>query len=157
MADFPKYSSLSEMQEWAFSIMRRTPDFIIGDDYLRRWWVMPRNAFCNVYLHEIRKSDDDRAMHDHPWDNSSYLLIGRYVEHMPDGTALREAGDFIERAAMALHRLEVLPGETAVSLFCTGPKIREWGFQCPNGWIPWQKFTSPTDSSKTGKGCGEYA
>ncbi|MGE4307333.1 MAG: hypothetical protein AB7E24_25275 [Novosphingobium sp.] len=52
MADFPKYSSLSEMQAWARGIMQRSPDFVIGDNYLRRWWVVPRNRFCNAYLHE---------------------------------------------------------------------------------------------------------
>ena len=151
------YASLDRMEEWARGIMLRAPDFVIGDDYLRRWWIMPRNAFANVYLHEIRKSDDDRALHDHPWPNSSYLLYGRYIEHTPEGRVLRQAGDFVERPANALHRLELLHGETAISLFCTGPKVREWGFQCPKGWVQWQDFTSPTDSSKTGKGCGEYA
>ena len=47
--------------------MTRAPDFVIGADYLRRWWVIPRNDSQNVYLHDIRKSDDDRALHDHPW------------------------------------------------------------------------------------------
>lgn len=153
----PAYANLVEMQNWARGVMLRRPDFVIGDDYLRRWWVMPRNAFANVYLHEVCKSDDDRAMHDHPWANSSYILFGGYIEHTPEGSFTRRAGDFVERPAHALHRLEIIPGESCISLFCTGPKVREWGFQCPKGWVHWQEFTSPTDSSKTGKGCGEYA
>ncbi len=152
----PGYASLLDMQEWARGVMSRQPDFVIGDDYLRRWWVMPRNAFANVYLHDVRKSDDDRAMHDHPWANSSYILLGGYIEHTPHGAIERRAGDFVERQAADLHRLEVIPGQRCVSLFCTGPKVREWGFQCPKGWVHWQAFTSPTDSSKVGEGCGEY-
>ncbi len=61
----------------------------------------------------------------------------------------------ISRPADALHRLEVIPGERAISLFVTGPRVREWGFACPHGWVHWRDFTSPDDSSKTGRGCGE--
>lgn len=150
------YATVPEIETWARAIMRsRRPDFVIGADYLRRWWVVPRNEFANQYLHEIRKSDDDRALHDHPWPNSSLILAGRYIEHTPDGSFLRVAGDFVQRPAEALHRLEVIPGERAVTLFMTGPKIREWGFSCPQGWVHWKDFTDPTDSSRTGRGCGE--
>lgn len=148
-------ADLPAMQAWAKVVMCRAPDFVIGDDYLRRWWIVPRNPWCNVYLHDIRKSDDDRAFHDHPWPNSSFLIQGRYIEHTPDGSVEREAGEFAFRPAEALHRLEVIPGERAISLFITGPKVREWGFACPQGWVHWEDFTSPNDSSKTGRGCGE--
>ena len=48
----------------------REPDFIIGGHeapYLRRHWLIPRNRFFNIYVHEFLRSDDDRALHDHPW------------------------------------------------------------------------------------------
>ena len=62
----------------------RAPDVLIGkpgDTYMRRWWVIPRNRFFNVYLHLFLRSDDDRALHDHPWVNLSFLLHGDYTEH----------------------------------------------------------------------------
>ena len=150
------YASLEQMQEWARDLMdSREPDFIIGDNYLCRWWVIPRNEGCNVYLHQILKSDDDRAFHDHPWDNTSYLIEGGYIEHAPEGVFERTAGSIVERKATDMHRLEVPPGRSAISLFITGPKIRDWGFDCPQGWVPWQEFTDPNDSSRTGRGCGE--
>ena len=68
---------------------------------------------------------------------------------------MRRAGDVISRPAEALHRLEVAPGSGAVSLFITGPKVREWGFDCGHGWVHWKDFTNPNDSSQTGRGCGE--
>ncbi|GFM29238.1 hypothetical protein [Novosphingobium sp. PY1] len=150
------YATLPEMQAWAESIMQREPDFVIGDDYLRRWFVVPRNEQMNVYLHEIRKSDDDRALHDHPWANTSYLISGRYIEHTPQGATVRNAGDFVERSAMALHRLEVIPGERAISLFITGPKVREWGFACGHGWVHYLDFVNEDDPGQPGRGCGEY-
>ena len=150
-------ATLEQMQDWARSIMASPPEYTIGDDYLRRWWIIPRNPWCNLYLHEIRKSDDDRAMHDHPWQNRSFLIFGSYIEHTTQGSFVRMAGDVIDREAAALHWLEVVPGQPAISLFMTGPKVREWGFACSQGWVHWQDFTAPEDSSKVGRGCGEPA
>jgi len=61
----------------------RPPDFVIGPSempYLRRWWIIPRNRFFNIYLHQFLHSDDDRALHDHMYINLSILLRGRYIE-----------------------------------------------------------------------------
>jgi hypothetical protein len=155
-------ADLLGMQLWARGLMAsRPPDFVIGDDYLRRWWVLPRNDFANVYLHEFRRSDDDRAMHDHPWASTSVLLFGRYLEHTPDGSFWRDKGDVVTRAADARHRIELLSfgsGEAvpAVSLFITGPAVREWGFACPHGWVHWRDFVDARDSGAVGRGCGEH-
>ena len=95
-------------------------------------------------------------MHDHPWANVSVIIRGGYIEHTPEGVFERHEGDVIERAATALHRLELLPGiSRTISLFSTGPKVREWGFACPQGWVHWKDFCAPGDSSKVGRGCGE--
>lgn len=65
-------------------VTRRAPDFVIGsaeDPYLLRWWIIPRNKVFNIYLHRFMRSDEDRALHDHPWSNLSILLRGCYAEH----------------------------------------------------------------------------
>ena len=148
-------TDLPGMEQWAAGVMSLKPDFVIGDNYLRRWWVVPRNDWQNVYLHEFRRSDDDRALHDHPWPSRSFLIKGRYIEHTPEGRFLRVAGDTIMRRADALHRIELFPGESAVSLFTTGAKERDWGFACPQGWVPWQDFVAADATGEIGKGCGE--
>lgn len=148
---------LTELLEWAQRTMERKPDFIIGDNYLRRWWVIPRNHGCNVYLHEILHSDDDRALHDHPWDNTSYVLEGEYEEHTPDGVFIRNAGDVVSRPAEAAHRLVIPEGGRALTLFFTGPAKRDWGFHCPKGWVPWREFVDENDTGQVGRGCGENA
>lgn len=148
-------AGLPQLQAWAKAQMMRAPDFVIGDDYLRRWWVVPRNPFCNVYLHEILKSDDDRALHDHPWANTSLVIEGCYIEHTPGAWITRHPGDVVTREAMTLHRLEIPEGGRAVWLFMTGPKVREWGFDCPKGWVPWQDFVDARDPGQPGRGCGE--
>lgn len=141
----------------------RPPDVIIGgteSPYLKRWWLIPRNRVFNVYLHHFLRSDDDRALHDHPWWNISVLLDGRYVEHTIDAGGInrrvsRRAGDWKFRRASTAHRIELDAGP-CWTVFITGPRIREWGFHCPRGWVHWRIFTNPTDGGSTiGKGCGE--
>jgi hypothetical protein len=138
----------------------RPPDFVIGkpgDDYLRRWWIIPRNRIFNIYLHEFLRSDDDRALHDHPWWNVSILLAGEYTEHTiaAGGVNLRKvfrAGDIKLRAARAAHRIELHAGP-CWTLFITGPRLRDWGFHCPAGWRPWQQFVNSRNSGEIGPGC----
>lgn len=144
----PQYSAtLPELQTWARDLMQsREPDLIIGDNYLRRWWVMPRNEWSNLYLHEINRSDDDRAMHDHPWRSKSVVISGGYFEHTPAGTFWRAAGDVVEREPEALHRLEVVLGKPAITLFFTGPVVRDWGFLTVCGWRTWQECSDKMPS-----------
>lgn len=138
----------------------RDPDFVIGGQerpYIRRWWLIPRNKLFNIYLHQVLRSDDDRALHDHPWANISILLMGEYVEHTIAAGGIHRRrmlrrGDVKCRRARAAHRIEI-DGQ-AWSLFITGPVVREWGFHCERGWVHWRAFTNPADGgSTTGRGC----
>lgn len=163
---------------WLVYIFKRSPDFIVGgpeDPYLLRWWIIPRNRFFNIYLHKFLRDDDDRALHDHPWVNLSFLIKGSYIEHLPyqygrSGTRYFNAPSIIFRRAVHRHRIELVKSRwlcpdndktwvkkslPAWTIFITGPKIREWGFWC-SGWkfVHWKDFTTPTDKGKTGKGCG---
>ena len=139
--------------------MKRSPDVVIGTGYLDRWYVVPRNRWLNIYLHRFRGSDDDRALHDHPWWSLSFLLRGFMVEHYR--TAARDPVFQRERwvpwllpvlrSARFAHRLEVVDGPVW-TLFITGPHVREWGFWCPRGWRHWTEFTDKS-GVKTGRGC----
>jgi hypothetical protein len=142
-------------------ITRRAPDFVIGGDhrpYLRRWWVIPRNKFFNVYLHEFLRSDDDRALHDHPWANCSLLLHGSYTEHTiaaggVEHRAVLVAGDLRLRwTGRIAHRIELHDGP-CWTLFITGPRYREWGFHCSTRWVHWKRFTAESNPGDIGKGC----
>jgi hypothetical protein len=131
--------------------MLRKPDVEIGGDYLHRWWVIPRNRFFNVYLHKFMRSDDDRAIHDHPWYSVSILLKGEMIEHSFKGIRHIPWLFPVFRTAKFAHRLELVKGPVW-TVFITGPRIREWGFYCPTGWRHWKVFTDET-GSKTGRGC----
>lgn len=155
----------------------RKPDFIIGlpeDPYLLRWWIIPRNRYLNIYLHKFLRSDDDRANHDHPWASCSIILKGGYLEHVPGKIHVRDPGRVVFRRADQAHRIELYENtdygmyffgtekfrrkeRPAWTLFITGPKVREWGFHCKQGWKHWRDFCGVPEGEarggETGKGC----
>jgi len=156
--------------------LRRAPDFQIGGaqhPYCNRWWIIPRNRWLNIYLHQFVRDDDDRALHDHPWPNCSLLLRGRYTEivFLVRPNASRDLPSTIERARRqghpvfrrpsTAHRV-ILPRDEnqrpvpCWSLFLTGPVVRSWGFWCPKGrWVHWRDFTAGDRGEIVGRGCGE--
>lgn len=144
---------------------QRGPDFVIGRrsaPYVLRWWVIPRNRWFNIYLHHFLSSDDDRALHDHPWWNVSFVLLGSYTEitrrrdrqegYFYEHHRYARAGNIHFRSARAAHRIRLDAGD-CWTLFITGPVLREWGFLCPQGWRPWQEFAAPGDKGEIGRGC----
>lgn len=154
-----QYATIGDMQAWARSVITSRPaDFVIDVDYMERWYIIPRNDRANLYLHRTLRSDDD-VLHDHPWDNTSFVIDGGYTEHTPNSVIDRRPGDVIHRKAEDAHKLILWHDQPSVSLFFTGPKVREWGFHCPKGWVSWRDFTGGYHNGRSDKGggCGEYA
>lgn len=128
----------------------RSPDSIIPcaeGDYLLRWYILPPNRFLSVYVHLILASDDDRAMHDHRSATLSLILEGGYDELVPTNgdpfwpkLHIRQPGDVVFRLPGDLHRLQVPKNGYALTLFVTGPTVREWGFRTPVGWVRHEEY-----------------
>lgn len=129
--------------------------------YMLRWWKIRKNAFFNVYYHIVRRSDEDRALHDHPWWNFSIVLVGGYWEHCINQGGVHtktwyEAGAVrFRRSGTFAHRLELdrypegygfgLDGQEKPvhTIFITGPTLRRWGFHHPERWVDaydWDEF-----------------
>jgi len=132
---------------------------------VRMWFRIPDMSFRGdaesfesgneVLLHYFARGDDDAALHDHPWDFTSDILVGGYQEHLPPlnwthgskvGPAWNERvewrfpGATITHKATDLHCVgRILPG--TFSLMRTGPRHRSWGFH-PTGeaWMPYETF-----------------
>lgn len=172
----PRWLYLYLLHRAMWITMERRPDQVIGGEdrpYLQRWYITrwsnwergtePRNwieavtrHLPNIYVHRFLRSDDDRALHDHPWWNASILLLGRYREHTIAAGGVhhvttRIAGECNLRPARSAHRIEI--DAPCLTLFITGPKVREWGFHCPQGWRHWLDFTAPGKPGQVGKGC----
>ena len=84
---------------------RARPYFHLSD-YMERWWLFgaPRQGDTRPRwrgrIHCTRRSDLDRALHDHPWANASLLLEGGYWEIVQGAYQ-----DALERAYGDLHGL----------------------------------------------------
>lgn len=153
-------------------VMHRSPDIQIGKanpkgPYLNRWYLIPRNKYFNIYLHEFLRDDNDEALHDHPWWSLSFLLQGHLQEQRQTNAKMHyiAEGSIVFRKAEFAHRLMIpitndsnffskpLYSKRPITLFMTGPVIRPWGFHCLTGWVPWEKFIPRVDKGLSG--CGE--
>lgn len=138
--------------------IKRAPDLVIGPadrPYMLRWHIIPKNRLFNIYLHHILNSDDERAVHDHPWWYISVILAHGYYEvtrpiqgSMFEFSLWYKAGHVLFRKAQHAHRLVVSPKRGCWTLFFTGRKVRKWGFHCPQGWRSHDEFAEK-------QGCGD--
>lgn len=116
---------------------------------LTRYFLLHTRAL-GIYLHRLHISDDDRALHDHPWPFVTFLLSSGYWEWTPPtGCCLygdcsvperqwRRRFSVLYRPARYRHRLDLArPTWTLVVRF---RRIREWGFWTPRGWLHWQAY-----------------
>jgi hypothetical protein len=85
-------------------------------------------------IHQVDRGDP----HDHPWDFTSHLLRGAYVEETPDGHVPHEEGSIYAKRAEDRHLIVSLAGPV-VTLVTTGLVRRDWGFWTPTGWLVWHE------------------
>jgi hypothetical protein len=129
----------------------RTPYAHIGD-YMERYWLLQPSKWTfgiGVRVHHILRSDQDRALHTHPWWFVSLILRGVYWEVTPAPAGSRgadhggyvnvqepiffcprKAGSIAFRARASRHKLVLLRGPVW-TLVITGPDHGEWGFHVP--------------------------
>jgi hypothetical protein len=123
-----------------------------GTVYLRRWWIIPRNSLCNIYLHQFLHDDEDRALHDHPWASLSIILKGGYIEHMYDSAGekiqkIRNVGRFIYRKATHGHRIELHRDTPPFRLAVYSSSLEDNGVNIDAGFgFGARKYTSLEDA-----------
>lgn len=120
------------------------------------WTTLP----FNIMLHKFHRSDDDGALHNHPWKWSvSLILAGGYseerrhlTEKMCDMHGRPHAVWRVKRRLVTpfslnviraddYHRVDLLEKD-CWSLFIAGPKAQSWGFwdRVTNKITPWREF-----------------
>ncbi len=120
-----------------------------GEVYFRRYGI--KTPWFGIYLHYIYKADEEKHMHDHPWDYVSIMLKGSYCEQMPktiDKPWEFEnifPGEIHRNKAEHTHRLAKLCVNNipsyeytppVITLFLTGRERRMWGYTLEDGtWV----------------------
>lgn len=146
---------------WQKTYLQRNQDVNIGDmlpsenpkyhgtkvPQLARWHLISRNNYFNIYVHQFHRSDSDRHLHDHPYlFNISVILRGQYCELLSHEwekyrSETRRQGQVIVRLNPFHAHKVILEDNTPVwTLFIGGPRVRNWGFHVPHGWIAWDVY-----------------
>jgi hypothetical protein len=128
--------------DWIIRRAQRNPYFHIND-YMDRWWLLPR--FClgvdengnlfpkwwmpfGIRIHHIKR-EDERVLHDHPFDYRTIIMRGWYDEQDIFGYSnIRGAGQTVKARAQHFHRIATMPKAGVWTLFIIGKKINRWGF-----------------------------
>lgn len=175
-------ASNPRLVDWLIARAQRTPyTHITSQDgnhvYMGRWWLFnPYGRSANneqtparwpwlpsVRLHHIKRADQDRHLHDHPWNARTIVLRNWYKEERP--TAACSTRDLIlyncdrlfrhgmEISVLArgagytgrllygqYHRIsEVSPGGVW-TLFITWRYRGTWGFLVDGKKVPWREY-----------------
>lgn len=149
--------------DWLIRRAQRTPYFHLvkrDEVYMYRWWLFnpydhdtrrrkyPWIPF-SIRVHRIMKPDDDRHLHDHPWNARTVILRGGYIEEvpatMPDGAPARKrnprlAGSTNRIRPGQYHRITYVTFRGAYTLFITGKNQSGWGFLVDGRKIPWKEY-----------------
>ncbi len=167
---------------WLIERAKRTPSYqhITSADgssvYMGRWWLF--NAYPGAYgdhpqprhipwlpsvrIHHICRADQDRDLHDHPWNARTIVLRGWYREERPFSALItpetERISDQVVVAGDVRYVFERVPGYTGRllfgqyhrisevseggvwTLFITGRKRGTWGFMVNGKKVPWRTY-----------------
>lgn len=108
---------------------------------LTRYYLIQTRWFA-LYLHHLQASDEDRALHDHPWAFVAFLLSSGYFEWIPttggERRVWRRRFSLLFRPATWQHRLELV--RPTWTLVFRSRRLREWGFITNHGWMHWKAY-----------------
>lgn len=164
-----KLLALPLVSGWIIRRAMKTPYYPIvkdGDVYMERFWLLnpyesvdgqqmgSRHKWfpLNVRVHWIRLPDQDRHLHDHPWNARTIILRGGYIEQRlgkPETRSLREpptveqsrlVGDTAQLRFGEYHRIKSVFPEGAWTLFISGPYQGTWGFLVDGLKVRWRVY-----------------
>ncbi len=134
---------------WLVTRAMRTPDTHITsadgtDTYMKRYWLFNpydsasrtrRVHWCpiSIRVHHILRADQDRHLHDHPWNFRTIILMGSYIEERAGRDFnVRSTGDTVALKFGEFHRIHDIDRRMgAVTLFIMGRYRGKWGFKMP--------------------------
>lgn len=106
---------------------------------MNRYYLRER-TWGRAFLHVFHRGDEDRELHCHPFDFTSFILSGGYVEETEEESRFLAPGMVVSRPAEWRHRVVMESPEPAITLvFVTRPR-REWGFWQGETFIPQSEF-----------------
>lgn len=150
---------------WAFLSRSDIPDIEHPErTYLARLRVV-ETPWGGILLHALRRPDNTRALHDHPWTFWSIIVSGGYQEifapnlaaAVARGTSIEEPGpsdNEVQRIWkwLSIHRIHrgefhaitELAATPTWTVLLVGPRRSDWGFATPAGFVRHEIYETTT-------------
>lgn len=151
--------------DWLIRRAMKTP-FTHLPGYMNRYWLFnaydskdgkpatPISWLPSIRVHHILRPDEDRHLHDHPWDARTIILKGGYVEEKLCAYGVAADGQFYERTAPSIrlpgdttpirfgefHSIMTVPEAGAWTMFITFRYRGVWGFLVDGRKVPWREY-----------------
>ena len=148
------FVSRERVRDYLIKRAMRTP-YSHLPGYMDRYWlfnaydkvngneVTPIKWLPSIRIHHILRRDDDRHMHDHPWDARTIILDGHYIERRlgQEGVFLiRKRGDTAALKFGEYHTITYVPDGGVWTLFITFGYKGTWGFLVDGKKVPWREY-----------------
>lgn len=135
----------------------RTPYFHL-EGYMNRYWLFNAYDFDvkdkykrkkesiswlpSIRIHHILRKDEDRALHDHPWDARTIILKGWYLERLYGNTIpqMRIEGDTRAIKFGEYHSIDEVSEGGVWTMFFTWKYMGVWGFLVDGVKVPWRTY-----------------
>lgn len=143
--------------DWLIARAQRTPYLHImsadgAEMYMGRWWLFnpysrethkPALWWCpwSFRIHHIMRPDEDRDLHDHPWNARTIILRGWYIEQRRIMWRRRSTGETARLLHGEYHRIDQVSPGGVITLFITSKWRGDWGFLVNGVKVPWRTYT----------------
>lgn len=133
-----------------------------------RWWQKALTWLPCTYLHRFVASDDDEELHNHPWEATSLILAGGYVEerrlHVEPYTPHKDVIPIVRKRTIlqefrpgmrnyifadTFHKVTLLEEDAWTVIVC-GKKVSSWGFWSPRTgvFLHWKEHVAKRAQKK---------
>ena len=110
-----------------------------GKLHFRRWELL-KTPWFSIWIHGIYAADEDKHLHNHPWDFKSIVLKGAYIEKTEKGIVRQTPGKFNSRNGNDFHKILRLVTPVVYTLFIVTPVKREWGYLVDGQFIQHEEY-----------------
>lgn len=110
-----------------------------GVVHFRRWRILYTPWF-KINLHGIYKHDEDKHLHNHPWNFLSIVLSGWYVEDIDGKLNLRYPGQIAKRTKKIFHKISSVCSKSVYTLNIMWGKQEVWGYQVDGKFIDHETY-----------------
>jgi len=103
--------------------------------HFRRWQVVKTRWFA-IYIHAIYKADEEKHLHNHPWNFWSFVVKGSYTERLLNFKLNpRFAGTSVYRQRDQFHKIEDLHSPVVWTFNVAWGFRDTWGYSVNGNFI----------------------